>query len=115
MLMRLVLINNGISFITKVVVQSAFRLIFCLAIFRQGLTAMSPDTTVSCEDRWQVFHRLQSLDIDCECGGFKPLKVALKTPTEAIQLWSIVRRVSAPRQVLIDSLQQSWQAPAAHG
>ncbi|MEL7054269.1 MAG: Asr1405/Asl0597 family protein [Cyanobacteria bacterium J06634_6] len=74
---------------------------------------MSSDITVSCEDRWQVFHRLQALDIDCQCGGFKPLKVSLKTPTEALQLWSIVRRVSAPRQVLIDSIQQSWQAPAA--
>jgi len=72
---------------------------------------MLSDITVSCEDRWQVYHRLQELDIDCQCGGFKPLKVTLQTPTEALQLWSIVRRVSEPRQALVAALNQSWQTP----
>ncbi|MEL6777595.1 MAG: Asr1405/Asl0597 family protein [Cyanobacteria bacterium J06597_16] len=72
---------------------------------------MSSDITVSCEDRWQVYHRLQELDIDCQCSGFKPLKVTLQTPTEALQLWSIVRRVSEPRQALVVALNQSWQTP----
>ncbi|MEM6599134.1 MAG: Asr1405/Asl0597 family protein [Cyanobacteria bacterium P01_D01_bin.36] len=75
---------------------------------------MSSTVVVTCEDRWQVYHRLQSLNIDCQCGGFQPLKVTLRTPTEAIQLWSIVRRVSQPRQVLIDSLTESWRAPTAN-
>ena len=74
---------------------------------------MSSDVTVSCEDRWQVYHRLQSLDIDCCCSGFKPLTGSLRTPTEALQLWSIVRRVSEPKHVLVELLQQSWQAPSA--
>lgn len=74
---------------------------------------MSPNVVVTCEDRWQVYHRLQALDIDCQCGGFKPLQVSLRTPTEAIQLWSIVRWVSQPKQVLVDSLIESWQAPSA--
>ena len=74
---------------------------------------MSSDVTVSCEDRWQVYHRLQSLDIDCCCSGIKPLTVSLRTPTEALQLWSIVRRVSEPKHVLVELLQQSWQAPSA--
>lgn len=74
---------------------------------------MSSDIIVSCTDRWQVYHRLQALDIDCCCSGFQPLKVSLRTPTEALQLWSIVRRVSQPKHVLVKSLQQSWRAPAA--
>ncbi|MEL6555205.1 MAG: Asr1405/Asl0597 family protein [Cyanobacteria bacterium J06621_11] len=71
------------------------------------------EITVVCEDRWQVYYRLQALGIDCQCSGFKPLKVALRTPTEALQLWSVVRSISQPKQVLINSIQQSWQAPAA--
>lgn len=71
----------------------------------------SSSITVSCEDRWQVYHRLQDLGIDCQCGGFKPLKVTLNSPTEALQLWSIVRHVSEPRSALVDALQQSWKAP----
>ncbi|MBE9063508.1 Asr1405/Asl0597 family protein [cf. Phormidesmis sp. LEGE 11477] len=69
--------------------------------------------TVSCEDRWQVYHRLQELDIDCECGSFQPLKANLQTPTEALQLWSIVRRISAPKQSLTAALDRSWKAPDA--
>lgn len=68
---------------------------------------------VTCEDRWQVYHRLQSLDIDCECSGYQPLRVAIKTPTEAIQLWSILRRFSQSHSALVDVLEQVWQSPAA--
>ena len=73
---------------------------------------MSSSITVSCEDRWQVYHRLQELDIECHCGGFKPLQVSLRSPTEALQVWSIVKRVSSPRLALVEWLQQSWQAPS---
>jgi hypothetical protein len=76
-------------------------------------TPSLPETTVRCEDRWQVYHRLQELEIDCQCSGFQPLKVQIQTPTAALQLWSIVRRVSEPRQVLVDALNQSWQRPCA--
>lgn len=72
---------------------------------------MPSNVTVSCEDRWQVYHRLQELDIDCQCSGFKPLEVDLHSPTEALQLWSIIRRVSESRLALIDILEQSWKAP----
>lgn len=65
--------------------------------------------TVHCEDRWQVHHRLQSLDIETQCKSFQPLQVKIDTPAEAIQLWSVVRQVSAPRHVLADSLDKSWQ------
>ncbi|MGB3766858.1 MAG: Asr1405/Asl0597 family protein [Phormidesmis sp.] len=70
--------------------------------------------TVCCEDRWQVYHRLQSLDIECRCGGFQPLIVDVKTAADAIQLWSIVNRVSGSRQALISRLTQSWKLPCPH-
>ncbi len=69
------------------------------------------NNTVCCEDRWQVYHRLQELDIMCQCSSYQPLQVNLQTPTEVIQLWSVVRRVSQPRQALIALLNQSWKAP----
>lgn len=69
------------------------------------------DVTIDCEDRWQVYHRLQELDIDCTCQGFQPLKVMLQTPSEALQLWSIVRRVSAPRHTLVADLKRNWRVP----
>ncbi|MEM8502170.1 MAG: Asr1405/Asl0597 family protein [Cyanobacteria bacterium P01_D01_bin.1] len=66
--------------------------------------------SVVCEDRWQVYHRLQDLGIDSHCGGFQPLQVEIKTPTEALQLWSVLRRVDSSRSVLIASLEQCWRA-----
>lgn len=68
---------------------------------------------VACEDRWQVYHRLQDLGIPCQCKGFQPLTVAIRTPIDAIQLWSIVRRSSQSRSDLAITLNQSWQLPCA--
>lgn len=70
--------------------------------------------SVECEDRWQVYHRLQELDIACQCSGFQPLKVHVQTATDALQLWSIVRRVSQTRQSLILTLTQSWHLPCKY-
>ncbi|MGD1895517.1 MAG: Asr1405/Asl0597 family protein [Phormidesmis sp.] len=72
--------------------------------------AQSAPITVASEDRWQVYHRLKSLDIDCQCSGFQPLTVQVKTPTEMLQLWSVLRQVSQPRLVLAAGLQRCWQA-----
>ena len=65
--------------------------------------------TITCDDRWQVYYRLRSLDIGCQCSGFQPLQVKITTPTEALQLWSILRSVGQPRLVLAAKLQQCWQ------
>ncbi|WP_240518986.1 Asr1405/Asl0597 family protein [Leptolyngbya sp. BC1307] len=69
---------------------------------------------IDCEDRWQVYHRLQELDITCQCGGFQPLKVTIQTATEALQLWSIIKRVSQPRTDLVITLTKSWQLPCSY-
>ena len=65
--------------------------------------------TINCEERWQIYHRLQELNIHCQCGGFQALEVEIKMATEAVQLWSIARRVSQPRKVLVTVLEQSWK------
>lgn len=71
---------------------------------------MLSSVTVSCDDRWQVYYRLQELNIDCQCSSFQPLKVNLQTPTEALQLWSVVKSVSEPRLSLAKRLNRSWKA-----
>jgi hypothetical protein len=60
-------------------------------------------------DRWQVFHRLQALDISCQCGTHQPLLVQIENPQAAIQLWSVVKQCSASRGELIDWLNRCWQ------
>ena len=67
---------------------------------------------VCSEDRWQIYHRLQELEIGCQCSGFQPLTVDIKTATEAIQLWSVAKRVSQSRQDLAWALTQSWRLPS---
>ena len=64
---------------------------------------------VQCEDRWQVYHRLQELDIPCQCASYQPLKVQVNHPLAAIQLWSVVQQVTTPRQQLADRLEACWQ------
>ncbi|MGC1309606.1 MAG: Asr1405/Asl0597 family protein [Phormidesmis sp.] len=76
----------------------------------QNTATARPDAVIiDCEDRWQVYHRLQMLGIDASCKSFQPLQVTVNSPTEAIQLWSVIRQLSAPRHQLIAALYQSWQ------
>ncbi|NES81550.1 MAG: hypothetical protein F6K10_09170 [Moorea sp. SIO2B7] len=60
-------------------------------------------------DRWMVYHRLQALQIPCECFTNKPLQVQLHSPTTAIQLWSVVRQLTAPRYELVRWLDECWE------
>ena len=76
---------------------------------QKSASSFSSSVTVTCDDRWQVYHRLQALDIGCECSGFQPLKVRIKTPTELIQVRSVVQQVSSSRVELIGRLNRCWQ------
>ncbi|KPQ33926.1 MAG: hypothetical protein HLUCCA11_16720 [Phormidesmis priestleyi Ana] len=69
---------------------------------------------VYCENRWQVYHRLQELGMNCQYGGLSSLMVDVKTATDVIQLWSIVHRISKSRQELISRLTRSWKLPDHH-
>lgn len=59
--------------------------------------------------RWDVFRRLQALDIECECSTNKPLLVNFRSPTTVAQIWSVVRQFDTPRQELIHWLDNCWE------
>ena len=60
-------------------------------------------------DRWQVYQRLQELDIICICDTNQPLMVEINNPTAAIQLWSVIKQFTASRQDLIKNIENSWR------
>lgn len=64
---------------------------------------------ISWGDRWQVYRRLQELAIPCECGTNQPLRYQIQDVTAAMQLWSVVRQLTVPRQELASWLERCWQ------
>jgi hypothetical protein len=64
---------------------------------------------VNWADRWQVYQRLQDLDIPCSCQTNEPLKVEINNPTAAIQFWSVMRQLRTSRQEQIGYLKLCWQ------
>ena len=60
-------------------------------------------------EKWQIYHRLQELQINCQCAGDCPLKVQCHTVQDVIQLWSVVKQISSSRQQSIDWLQLCWE------
>jgi hypothetical protein len=65
---------------------------------------------VQSQDRWQIYHRLQELEIPCQCAFYQPLMVWVDHPLAAIQVWSVVQQVTTRRQQQIDRLEACWQA-----
>ena len=68
--------------------------------------------TVECGDRWQVYFRLQELEIACQCKSYQPLLVDIQSVQSLVQLWSVVKRVSAPRSDLAQWLNQCLSLPS---
>jgi len=64
---------------------------------------------ISCVDRWQVYRRLQELDIECFCETGKPLQVHLKNTNEVTQLESVLKQFTANRHELVQLLQGCWE------
>jgi hypothetical protein len=73
-----------------------------------------PVLTVKWIDRWDVFHRLQALGIECQCSSNKPLLVNLHSPTTVAQIWSVARQFSTPRKQLINWLDDCWDVQYEH-
>lgn len=59
-------------------------------------------------DRWAVCHRLQELGISCCCSTNFSLQVNIASSTAAIQLWSVVKQVTASRNELVRWLNNCW-------
>lgn len=66
---------------------------------------------VNWADRWQVYQRLQELDIPCCCETNQPLQVEINNPLTVVQLWCVMQQFTASRQDLIWTLERSWQSP----
>lgn len=63
---------------------------------------------VSRVDRWSVGLRLWELGITCQCVPDQPLRVEINTVVAAVQLWSVVRQLTSPRQDLVHRLERCW-------
>jgi hypothetical protein len=63
---------------------------------------------ISWADRWQVYRRLQELKIPCQCGPNQPLSYQINDVAAAIQVWSVVKQVTAPRRDLASWLELCW-------
>ena len=59
-------------------------------------------------DRWTVYQRLQELEIPCFCTTNQPLTVEISNPMALVQLWSVIRHVSASRQEMVAVLEKCW-------
>lgn len=60
-------------------------------------------------DRWQVYRRLQDLEIPCCCNSNGGLEVEINSPLAAIQLWCAIKQLTAPRSELAAQLNRCWQ------
>ncbi|MBE9211751.1 hypothetical protein IQ247_03300 [Plectonema cf. radiosum LEGE 06105] len=59
--------------------------------------------------RWQIYHRLQELNIPCSCLSDGSLQVQINNTMAAILLRSTVIQFTASRLSLIDWLERCWQ------
>lgn len=60
-------------------------------------------------ERWQVYHRLQELDIPCSCAIEQPLIVQIADVVSAVQVWSVTRQFTASRTDCVCWLKRCWQ------
>ncbi|PZU98055.1 MAG: hypothetical protein DCE90_05830 [Pseudanabaena sp.] len=59
--------------------------------------------------RWEIYHRLQDLEIPCKCSSGSPLTVDISSPNHLIQFWKISQRVNASRTELVQILENNWR------
>jgi hypothetical protein len=64
---------------------------------------------VPLSDRWQVFHRLQELEIPCTYQPEAGLRVEISSPLGALQLWSVLRQLNTSPRQLAQWLETCWQ------
>jgi hypothetical protein len=62
------------------------------------------------DERWEIYHRLQGLQIDCKYSTDKNLEVNVHSPHQLLQVWSVLRQTSASRASLVSWLETCWQS-----
>jgi hypothetical protein len=60
------------------------------------------------DHRWIIYRRLKQMAIPCWCSLGQPLRVQVDSSFAVLQLWSIIRQVTASRGEHIDWLQRCW-------
>ncbi|MBE9047621.1 hypothetical protein IQ255_24990 [Pleurocapsales cyanobacterium LEGE 10410] len=71
--------------------------------------AISHIVDIKDTQRWQIYRRLQELDISCRCSTNQPLIVEINSSSAIAQLTYVVRQLTASRSELIDWLNNCWQ------
>ncbi len=62
---------------------------------------------VSWVDRWQVYRRLQELEIPCWCTTNQPLRAQVSNWVQVVQLESVLRQFRSRRE-LVQWLEGCW-------
>ncbi len=60
-------------------------------------------------DRWQIYHRLQELEIPCQCRSYEPLQVFVGSAIALVQVWSVTQHVRMSRLELVQLLNRCWK------
>ena len=63
---------------------------------------------IDCYSSWEIYFRLQELDVPCFRESYQPLQVNTDTPLALVQAWSVFRQFTQPRQVLVSWLNHCW-------
>ncbi len=65
--------------------------------------------SVARSDRWQIYHRLQDLQIPCTCTPDGLLRVSVNTCMSAVLVRSTVQQLICSRGELVDWLERCWR------
>ena len=76
--------------------------------FTYTRSEFKPVVDVPRADRWSINHRLQELNIDCDCPSDGTLRVEVNHATALLLVNSVVRRFLCSRQTDIDWLERCW-------
>lgn len=63
---------------------------------------------ISRSDRWQVYQRLQELEIPCCCSDDGLLRVEVENVLMALQVRSVVQQITGSRPELTRWLETCW-------
>ncbi|MEL6321037.1 MAG: Asr1405/Asl0597 family protein [Cyanobacteria bacterium J06626_14] len=62
---------------------------------------------------WEIFVRLQELDVPCSREPYHPLKIHARTPLALVQSWSVFRQFTQSRSELSSWLDRCWMCPGS--
>ena len=60
-------------------------------------------------ERWEIYRRLQELEIPCQCSSNQPLQIEIDNPLTIVQLFYVFRQLTGSRGELIAYLDDCWQ------